>query len=433
MLATTERAPLNMPSLHPAQVEILESPARFKVVAAGAQFGKSMLASGMAVSTAARGGHVWWVYPDHPLASIGWDYLTGLCEQIPYCSIHEQDRIVRFSSGGFVQIKSTGQTLRGRPLDLAIFDECAFSPEDSWERQLAPRLSTRLGKAMFISTPDGYNWFHTLWERGNDPNFPEWQSWQIPTSANPFIDPSEIEKAKHRLDPSAFAQEYEAQFVLRSGAVFGDFSRARHVAPTPYDPALPVYMGVDFGYRVFAAVLFQIDKLGVVRVIADSEYREMNTQAAMLAMYSIPLGNGKPYTEHVEIIGCDPAGDARSSSAQVAGWTDVDGVRKAWPKSRVLFSTDPKHRSPEWRASQIRALLKNAAGETRIVIDPSCKRTIRMFENSVYPEHKDGKPMGQEPVKDGVVDHIRDALGYGLVNTRVFGRVGAEAARASWL
>jgi hypothetical protein len=111
----------------------------------------------------------------------------------------------------------------------------------------------------------------------------------------------------------------------------------------------------------------------------------------------------------------------------------VDSVKKAWPKARVLYSTDPKHRSPEWRASQIRALLRNAAGETRMVIDPSCKRVIRMFENSIYPEHKDGKPMGQEPVKDGVVDHIRDALGYGLVNARVFGRVGAETARVGWL
>ena len=33
-----------------------------------------------------------------------------------------------------------------------------------------------------------------------------------------------------------------------------------------------------------------------------------------------------------------------------------------------------------------------------------------------YPEHKDGTPLKNTPLKDGVHDHGIDALRYGLIN-----------------
>jgi hypothetical protein len=158
----------------------------------------------------------------------------------------------------------------------------------------------------------------------------------------------------------------------------------------------------------------------------------MDTDAAIMGIHSLPLGNGKPFWSCIEMIGCDPAGDARVSSAP-KGRTDVQAMREAFPAASVRYSTLPLHRSPEWRASQIRALLRNARGDVRLYVSSSCKRVIRMFENSVYPEHKEGRPEGQEPVKDGVNDHIRDALGYGLVNAHAFGQIGARAVSVAGL
>jgi hypothetical protein len=50
--------------------------------------------------------------------------------------------------------------------------------------------------------------------------FDGWRSWQLPTSDNPYIDPSEIEQARLLLPERVFAQEYLAQFLEEVGVVF---------------------------------------------------------------------------------------------------------------------------------------------------------------------------------------------------------------------
>ena len=39
-----------------------------------------------------------------------------------------------------------------------------------------------------------------LFDRGQDPEREDWASWQMPTGANPYIDPAEIESARLRND-----------------------------------------------------------------------------------------------------------------------------------------------------------------------------------------------------------------------------------------
>jgi predicted phage terminase large subunit-like protein len=70
---------------------------------------------------------------------------------------------------------------------------------------------------------------------------PDWMSWQMPTTANPWIDAAEVDKAGESLPSIAFRQEYLAEFVDAAGARikrewlrFGDVPEG-----------LPVYLGVD--------------------------------------------------------------------------------------------------------------------------------------------------------------------------------------------
>ena len=62
----------------------------------------------------------------------------------------------------------------------------------------------------------------------------------------------------------------------------------------------------------------------------------------------------------------------------------------------------------------------------RLKVHPRCTRLIAAFETYHWPEDKDGAPIGDEPVKDGVSDHMMDALRYWFVN-----RHAAEFARPS--
>lgn len=59
-----------------------------------------------------------------------------------------------------------------------------------------------------------------------------------------------------------FDQEFKGEFTALAGRVYSDFSRQSHVGNFPYNPMLPVFLGVDFGYRMPAVIFFQTGKIG---------------------------------------------------------------------------------------------------------------------------------------------------------------------------
>jgi hypothetical protein len=74
------------------------------------------------------------------------------------------------------------------------------------------------------------NFFKALFDRGQDPEREDWASWQMPASANPYVDPGELESARLDLTEAAFNQEHLALFVNWEGSVFrrvGEAATAR--------------------------------------------------------------------------------------------------------------------------------------------------------------------------------------------------------------
>jgi len=49
-----------------------------------------------------------------------------------------------------------------------VIDEAAYVDEAAWTEALRPALTDRRGSALLISTPNGLNWFHAAWLRGQD-------------------------------------------------------------------------------------------------------------------------------------------------------------------------------------------------------------------------------------------------------------------------
>jgi len=208
------------PHLHPGQLEVHRDPSRFKVLAAGRRWGKTRLGVNECVGVAIEGKRAWWVSPSYRTSEVGWRPLRQLSRKIPGTEIRLADRMVLFPGGGFVAIRSADNpdSLRGEGLDFVVMDECAFMQPEAWSEAIRPALSDRLGKALFISTPRGRNFFWDLYGRGGVD--PDWASFTYPTSANPYIQPSEIEAARAELPEIIFNQEYLAEFVDSEGAVF---------------------------------------------------------------------------------------------------------------------------------------------------------------------------------------------------------------------
>lgn len=214
---------IELPPLHPGQRLVRDSGARFRVLACGRRWGKSRLASALATEAALLGGAVWIVAPVYASGNPIFDDVRRLAAQIPTTKLNRADRRIDYPGGGFCQVKTADDPalLRGVALDFVAFDEAAFMPrlQEIWLEVIRPALADRKGRALFCSTPSGQNYFWQLFQFGQDDALSDWQSWQMPTSSNPHIDPAEIEHARRQMTERAFAQEFLAEFT-EAGSVF---------------------------------------------------------------------------------------------------------------------------------------------------------------------------------------------------------------------
>lgn len=259
-----------MPSLHQAQAEVHRHPARFKVLACGRRFGKTLLGTAECTGVGLEGGKAWWVAPSYPMAKVGWDGLKVLARQIPGAEVREQDREVRYPGRGWARVRSADdpQSLRGEGLDLVVLDEFAYMKPAAWTQALRPALTDRQGRAIFISTPKGPNLFAELFERGRDDRHPDWKSWQFPSSANPFLAQSEIDEAQRTSPERVFRQEWHAEFIDDGGEVIRKVDDAvRDCAAGPLEGHNYAF-GVDWGkYNDFTVItVVDVDAREVVTV-----------------------------------------------------------------------------------------------------------------------------------------------------------------------
>lgn len=253
---------------HVGQSAILNSPARFRVVACGRRWGKTEAGKIAAIEAAQNGGNVWWIMPSYPMASEVWRSLKSTLSG-QWDSKSEEERAIYLPGGGALRVRS-GQdpdSLRGTGLDLAVLDEAAFLREAVWTSAIRPALADRRGKALFLSTPKGIgNWFWKIYGYGRDPDRPEWQSWTFPTASNPLIPPDEIEAAKAELPERVFLQEFLAEFTADFGAVFRNVTERAMVAPQCEPlPGQRIIFGVDWA---------RIDDFTVIAIL-DATTRQL--------------------------------------------------------------------------------------------------------------------------------------------------------------
>jgi hypothetical protein len=217
---------VTLPPLHPVQQEVFNHPARFKVLVAGRRFGKSRLAATYVASRLLAGKNVWWVAPTFDISKrVGWRMIETLflpLVRAGYATANKSDLLITLPNGGRFQAKTADdpQKLVGEGLDAVVIDEAGIVRERTWQESIRPSLSDRLGEALLIGTPKGRNWFYFAYLAGQDPASTEWASWRVSSALNPFMSPAEIDAAQQELPERVFAQEYLAEFLEDSGAVF---------------------------------------------------------------------------------------------------------------------------------------------------------------------------------------------------------------------
>jgi hypothetical protein len=230
---------------------MLDERKRFNVAACGRQMGKTTLGIRLVALGVQDGWPCAWMAPTYKYLEDVWRQLRQVLEPITSDKSEQQHRIAT-RAGGSVECWSLDDpdAARGRKYRRIVVDEAALvrDLETVWQASLRPTLSVLQGDAWFLSTPKGLDAFHALYQLGQDPLQTEWQSWQMPSSASPFISADEIAAARAELPERTFAQEFLADFIQLEGAgVFRGVRAVSRLQPRGPERGHQYVFGVDWG------------------------------------------------------------------------------------------------------------------------------------------------------------------------------------------
>ena len=293
---------MNIP--HQSQSKILNEAKRFNVLSCGRRFGKSALAVNLLCETAISGKPAGYFAPTYKLLDGTFNECLLALESI--IARKNDHQFIELITGGRIEFWSLENELAGRSRKYKriIIDEAAFA-KDLWKRwteSIRATLSDLKGDAWFLSTPKGKNDFHKLYMRGVSQE-PNWNSWQMSTYMNPFIDPLEIDDAKKDLPELAFSQEYMAEFNDNSANPFGIAYIDQCTYPLSNLPA--VSYGIDLAKSHDWSVIIGIDKNGSVCYFErwQSDWRTTRAKILELPRGYIAIdstGVGDPIGEDIQ-------------------------------------------------------------------------------------------------------------------------------------
>lgn len=434
-------------TLHEKQLEVFNDTTRFKCVVAGRRFGKSIIAVEELIRYAL-------LNPNTENYAFCKD--NSIVERIYRKPIYKQLKSIGIVEGvhytyqksrkefkfhfvtengelneSSIILVSCQKFSRGVKMDFVVLDEYDYLDiPDLWEEEIEPALigvdGSLDGKALFISTPNGTaGELKKIFDRGKDPEYPEYQSWHFKTLDNPLIDPKQVEKKRSQMHPRKFRQEYEAEFVDIDRKIVYSFNSDFHVHNVPINPERDICLGCDFNVGYMCWVAFQIVpkkylesiqlpegytfQNEVVVYIKEFKYQDWNVDYQIEAV--------KEWLKEINYKGTlnfygDASGKSRNSSQKIdensgiflTDWITVDN---AFPNSYRF--TDNKNPLQRNRANCLNAKVLNANKEIGIIINSDLKETIKDFESAQWDDTGFHINKRQERIGIG---HLFDAASY---------------------
>jgi len=328
----------------------------------------------------------WYVTSSYRAAKqIIWETLKNIMIPTGFVTkINESELLMRLMNKSRIQLKGadSSDSLRGVGLDFLVIDEAAFCEEKVWKEVLRPTLSDTGGSCLFISSPSGRDWFYRLWLLGNDPEFPDWSSWQFTTIDGGQVPLEEIEAAKRDLDERTFKQEYEAQFSDAVGVIYYNFDHDDSSSDYKVDMSKPFVMGIDMNIDPMSCVVGQkVFPQG----LSDRNSNELHIVDEIVLYSSNTDELAQEIKNRYPVSLCtlypDPACVQRKTSA--GGKTDLSILQSAGFKVR-LRNQHPPVRD---RINAVNSLLRNSDGRRRLYINRKCRHLRESLSRQTYKEN----------------------------------------------
>ena len=319
-------------------------------------------------------------------------------------------------TGKFIQTSkvlgaTTGEpdSVLGDPNALVIIDEAARAYQKVIEEGIKPTLTDLKGILVMISTPKGFNFFYDYfvdWKYQNEENGSlEFFASHATSHDNPYLPEGEIDKVREEYIRTGqyeiFRQEYLAEFVSKSGMVIPFFDKKVHVVDgLKPDPATRISVGIDWGFRAPASIMFgQIFKNGRVHILHNVYKTGLISEKVgeiiqeYLQKHNFQLNYCYADLENPEAISI-----LRKMGLRV------------W-RNGMLTNRNVSMRDVQARLNLLRTIfsMQEIDEKPAILIDSSCKNLVKEIELYRYSEKEDERPSKE------CSDHAVDSLGYMLM------------------
>ena len=425
--------------LHPTQSQVFRTNKRFRVVVAGRRWGKTWLARAEFAQWIRQAGHgrwrFWYIAPTYKEArDIFWEDAKEFFLDLGWLSSapNESRLELDFKTGARLSLKGADKpdSLRGRGVKGAILDEFATMKPETWTQAVRPALSDNVGPAMFIGTPQSYNHLYALYQRPSVLNpdgslrYQNWAAWQFKTidgAVQPWgpMPRQEVEDARNDLDERTFQQEYEAEFKSLSGRVYYAFAREGNVRTVVWDPTQPACLSFDFNIDPATAVIGQ--RRGDFALVWREVYlKHLGGEATSAVARRVKaLLQEVGHRGEVRIYG-----DSTGKAGKTTGPSDHAMLRAEFPGATWCIPIDQPHVKD--RIASVNSRACSASQARRLVVDPSCARTVADLEQVRFADN------GEIDKKDNpALTHVSDALGYWIVKDWPVVRPRVPAASTS--
>lgn len=307
---------------------------------------------------------------------------------------------------GLFMIKGCDEpnSLRGPYMTKFLGDEFAFHREGYLMRIVRPMLGKvrPFGGVVLASTPDGFDEFEEFFQRGQGKD-PNWRSWQYTSLEGGFMDPQEVEDGRKEMTYAEWRQEYFAETLMPTDAVYFAFHRHKHHRRIHHVPELTIHWAWDFNVKpavhstlshVHKGKTFVFDEICVgntpnnVDEFCDRYPKEKVAEIKLYGDYNGTLGtNGS--TDYMEI--------------------QKRLVERGYPIPELcVYGGNPIVRS---RTNNVNRLFEDASGDIRLYVDTTkCPKLTRDLEKVRWSQ----KGQGIDKTTDPTLTHVSDALGYQL-------------------
>lgn len=359
--------------------------------------------------------------------SIAWDYLVYYTKDIPGIKLYSQELRADFPNEARIILLGSDNpdSLRGIYLDAAIMDEYADMKPQVYSLIIAPAITDRKGKVIWMGTPRGHNHFYDVWSKSWDR--PDWYHVMYKVTDTDVLDAGELERRKSEMSDDEYKQEFLCSFEAAiQGAYYGAMMEKAEsegrITRVPYDPIMPVHTAWDLGVRDRTVIWFmQRSPAGELRIIDyyenDQESLEHYVKflkekpyvyGTHLAPHDIrvkELGTGKARIEVAEKLGINfdvvqniPIMDGINAVRGIIPrcWFDkekcaegLEALRQYRKEYSQLLKTYSDHALHDWASHGADAFRMLAVGLEKIEekVSPAMLETFKPKLSQVHGEH----------------------------------------------